>query len=212
MGRFSYLLVGVLVLSGCASNADQPAAQTHSDSTTTTAADIDTAALADELALAREGTGQYVTDLDRAVADGYQVITPMMEDMGVHYLNPTITEFDPAKPHILVYVPTNAGPQLGALEWVFPEVPAQEPFPGAQYGEFPAACHYVDGTFIPTEAEADCAETGAGGAAFSFWHPLLKTLHVWLWFDNPDGIFTGMNPLVSPFNSAAGIMDLNYGT
>lgn len=122
----------------------------------------------------------------------------------MHYLNPAITEFNPAKPHILVYVPTNAGPQLGALEWVFPQVPAQEPFPGAQYGAFPAACHYVDGTLIPTEAEADCAETGESGAAFSFWHPLLKTLHVWLWFDNPDGIFTGMNPLVSPFNDAVG--------
>jgi len=97
------------------------------------------------------------------------------------------------------------------LEWVFPEEPAEPPFPGAEYGEFAAACHYLDGTFVPAEAEADCAPAGESGSAFSFWHPLLKTLHVWLWFDNPDGIFAGMNPLVGPFNATAEVMDLNYG-
>ena len=26
------------------------------------------------------------------------------------------------------------------------------------------------------------------------------TLHVWLWHHNPDGLYEGMNPLVTPFN------------
>ena len=26
------------------------------------------------------------------------------------------------------------------------------------------------------------------------------TLHVWLWYHNPDGLYAGMNPLVKPFN------------
>ena len=38
------------------------------------------------------------------------------------------------------------------------------------------------------------------GAAFNFWHPLLITLHVWLWYPNPSGIFSGTNPLASTYN------------
>ena len=38
------------------------------------------------------------------------------------------------------------------------------------------------------------------GAAFSFWHPDLVTLHLWLWYPNPDGVFNSTNPLIAPFN------------
>jgi hypothetical protein len=38
------------------------------------------------------------------------------------------------------------------------------------------------------------------GAAFNFWHPDLVTLHVWLWYHNPGGLYSGTNPLVQPFN------------
>ncbi len=31
----------------------------------------------------------------------------------------------------------------------------------------------------------------------------LITMHMWLWFHNPDGLFAGMNPLVDPFNAEA---------
>ncbi len=210
-------VAGMLALAACSNAPTTPTAHeadASSQAASTATADptdSDTAALADQLAQAREGTGRYVTDLELAKSDGYQVITPMMPDMGVHYLNPLITDFDPAKPAILVYVPTESGPQLGALEWVFPELPAEAPFPGAEYGEFAAACHYVDGTFTLAEAESDCAPSSDAGSAFNFWHPLLRTLHVWLWFDNPDGLFTGMNPLVTPFNGRSLAMNLDYG-
>jgi hypothetical protein len=42
--------------------------------------------------------------------------------------------------------------------------------------------------------------TTAWGARFSFWHPDLVTLHLWLWYPNPDGLYSGTNPLVHPFN------------
>jgi hypothetical protein len=167
-------------------------------------ADVDLGVLSDHLAATRLGSAKYVTDLALAQADGYQVITPMMPDMGVHYLNPAITDFDPGRPPILVYVPTPGGPQLGALEWVLPEESAEPPLPGATYGEFPAACHFVDGTFEPRNGEANCAPTSSEtGAAFAFWHGRLITMHVWLWFHNLDGLFAGMNPLVDPFNAEA---------
>jgi ABC-type glycerol-3-phosphate transport system substrate-binding protein len=40
----------------------------------------------------------------------------------------------------------------------------------------------------------------APGARFSFWHPDLVTLHVWLWYPNPAGLYGGTNPLIRPFN------------
>ena len=157
--------------------------------------------LAGQLAKARLATARYAVDLDAAKRDGYRVITPVRPDMGVHFLNPAVTDFDVTRPPILVYERRNDRWQLGALEWVFPETPAST-FPGAAYGSFPAACHYDDGTFIPAAAPADCPHTAPGsGAAFFFWHPLLVTLHVWLWYPNPLGLFSPTNPFVHPFTA-----------
>jgi hypothetical protein len=125
----------------------------------------------------------------------------MIPDMGYHFLNPGIQGFDVTRPHILVYERTGRGWQLGALEWVFTEEPATPPLPGATYGSFGAACHYEDGTFVFTGSEDDCARRSPEtGAAFNFWHPDLVTLHVWLWYPNPDGLYSGTNPLIKPFN------------
>ncbi|GIF67631.1 hypothetical protein Ais01nite_56660 [Asanoa ishikariensis] len=151
--------------------------------------------LAAALAKARAATAKYVSDLPFAQQAGYQIITPMMPGMGYHYLNPKAPAFDLTAPAILVYVKNDNRWELGALEWVWPEQPTGPPLPGATYGEFAAACHYQDGTFVPADAEADCARTN-GGEAFGFWHPKLVTMHVWLWFHNPDGLFHPTNPLV----------------
>jgi len=157
--------------------------------------------LATTLSKARLATAKYVTNLAAAKADGYQIITQMIPDMGWHFLNSKITGFDATKPPILVYERSGTAWQLAALEWVFPQKPKSPPFPGARYGAFPAACHYADGTFVPAASQDACAKTASGsGAAFTFWHPNLVTLHVWLWYPNPSGIYASMNPLVDPFN------------
>jgi hypothetical protein len=156
---------------------------------------------ATELARARAGTARYATDLEAAQVDGYQIITPMMPDMGVHFLNPAIKGFEIDKPPILVYVHNGGGWQLGALEWVFPEKPATPPLDGATYGTFGAACHYSDGTFVFADAQPNCASTSPGtGSPFVFWHPPFVTMHVWLWYPNPAGLFSSTNPLITPFN------------
>jgi len=98
----------------------------------------------------------------------------MIPDMGYHFLDPTIAGFDVTRPHILVYQRHGRSWQLGALEWVFTEKPASPPLPGARSPQT--------------------------GARFNFWHPDLVTLHVWLWYHNPDGLYSGTNPLVRPFN------------
>lgn len=149
---------------------------------------------------ARAATVKYATNLAAAKADGYRIITTMMPDMGVHYLNPNIKGFDLDHPAILVYVGRGASMQLAALEWVFPKTPEKPPLPDATYGSFDAACHYADGEFIAGD-EASCTPTHPiTNAAFFFWHPKLVTLHVWLWYPNPDGLYHGTNPLVRPYN------------
>jgi hypothetical protein len=160
------------------------------------------ARLAAELAEARLATAAYATSLEAAQADGYSLqITPNMPNMGYHFLNPSIgSAFDVTKPPILVYLKSGDDWQLGALEWVFTERPKKKPLKGAKYGSFPAACHYADGTFVPAAAESGCAPTAPGsGAAFTFWHPRLITLHVWLWYPNPNGLYASTNPFVAPF-------------
>jgi hypothetical protein len=158
-------------------------------------------ALRATLAQARLATAKYVTGLRAARTDGYRIITRMIPDMGFHFMNPDVTGFEPTKPPILVYERRGGTWQLGALEWVFLSKPKQPPLPGARYGSFAAACHYADGTFVPASSQDACARTAPGtGAAFGFWHPDLVTLHVWLWYPNPDGLYASMNPLVRPFN------------
>ena len=157
--------------------------------------------LVQQLALAREATVKYVTDLDRAKADGYGIITRMIPDMGWHFLNPKVTTFDVRKPAILVYERRAGKWQLAALEWVWPTKPAKPPLPGARYGAFPAACHYADGTFVPEASQDACPKTSPQtNAAFGFWHPNLVTMHVWIWYPNPSGLFASMNPLAAAFN------------
>ena len=55
-----------------------------------------------QLASARLATAKYATDLDQAKADGYQIITRDIPNMGWHFMNPKITDFDVRRPPILV--------------------------------------------------------------------------------------------------------------
>jgi hypothetical protein len=160
------------------------------------------AILTKDIAAARMATAKYATNLAKAQADGYKIITKMMPNMGYHFLNPSISGFNVRKPQILVYEHTGPNTwQLGALEWVFTSMPKTPPLPNATFGFFPAGCHYNDGTFVPEPTQQDCPATAPGsGASFFFWHPDLFTMHVWVWYPNPAGLYSSTNPLVSPFN------------
>jgi hypothetical protein len=167
----------------------------------TTAATSDSRSLASQLARGRLATARYATNLHAAKADGYQIITRMIPDMGWHFLNPDIQGFDTTNPPILVYERHHHTWQLAAFEWVFPTKPATPPLPGATYGSFAAACHYSDGTFVAARVQELCPNhSPQTGARFNFWHPDLVTLHLWLWYPNPAGLYNGTNPLIRPFN------------
>jgi hypothetical protein len=198
-------IAGALAASGCAarSAASQPAAPAAAHQHTASAPSTGGhgGRLAAQLAAGRLATAKYATNLEAAKADGYQILTRMIPDMGWHFLNPTIQGFDITKPPILVYERHRRAWQLAAFEWVFPTKPATPPLPGATYGSFGAACHYTDGTFVFAPSQDQCPKTSPQtGAAFNFWHPDLVTLHVWLWYPNPTGLYSGTNPYVHPFN------------
>jgi hypothetical protein len=191
------VVAAALAATGWAAHATTHQAAAQPATTPTT----DNPTLATQLARARLATARYALNLQAAKHDGYQLITRMIPDMGWHFLNPTIQGFDVTKPAILVYERRGRSWQLGALEWVFTETPATPPLPGATYGSFPAACHYQDGTFVPARVQELCAKRSPEtGAPFNFWHPALVTLHVWVWYHNPAGLYSGTNPLVRPFN------------
>ena len=200
-------LVGVVltvavVLAGAAWSAQaSPSSATHVHGQMASSAGVPSA-LAPVLANARVATAKYANNLALAKKDGYTVtVTQMIPDMGWHFMNPAYTKFDVRKPPILVYEKRGNQWLLGAFEWVFTAKPAKNPIPGATYGSFGAACHYKDGTFVFKAAQADCAQQSPqSGAPFAFWHPDFVTLHLWVWYPNPDGVFSGMNPLVRPFN------------
>src|SRR4051812_48377393 len=73
--------------------------------TTGQAASSDDQVLANALQQARIATAKYAFNVQRAQDAGYMVITPNMDQMGFHFLNPNISgAFDVTKPPILVYV------------------------------------------------------------------------------------------------------------
>ncbi|HEY7530244.1 MAG TPA: hypothetical protein VIC56_06170 [Gemmatimonadota bacterium] len=96
--------------------------------------------------------------------------------MGVHFLNPASigSELDPARPQILIYEPTGDGLRLAAAEWFVPLATGVTARPALFGRDF-------DG---PMEGH----------------HPLMPgelhhyDLHVWLWKENPAGVFSPTNP------------------
>jgi len=151
-----------------------------------------------QLAAARAATVKYVHNAALADRDGYRLITRMIPGMGYHYMNPAIERFDIRRPPVLVYERRDSRWQLAAVEWIFAKKPAAPPLPGARYGVFGAGCHYIDGIYVPAASRAACPAKAPGtGAGFGFWHPNLVTMHVWLWYPNPNGLFASTNPRVA---------------
>lgn len=111
--------------------------------------------------------------------------------MGVHFLNPANIgpTLDPKKPQVLIYEPVGNKLQLVAAEWF---VPAQ---------------------LVTGAAPSIFGQTLAG--PMDGHEPIMPAslrhydLHVWLWKDNPKGLFTSTNAAVkcapgAPYTVAVG--------
>jgi hypothetical protein len=126
-----------------------------------------------ELARARRATARY-NDISQAVADGYADINVFVPHMGFHYLKASALDahFDPEEPELLVYAPDlcEGRMRLVAVEYAVP------------------TSLMPDG---PPEGFTGDADVWDRNEQFGLW-----TLHAWVWFRNPDGVFTDLNPRV----------------
>jgi hypothetical protein len=128
-------------------------------------------ALQVELARVRAATAKY-HDINRAIADGYADINLYVPHMGWHYLNASVLDstFNVEKPELLVYANTpDGGLRLVAVEYAVPLNFSQNAPEG----------------FTGNEDVWDV------NSQFQLW-----TLHCWVWYNNPDGIFAEFNPRV----------------
>ncbi|HYF09790.1 MAG TPA: hypothetical protein VD970_19395 [Acetobacteraceae bacterium] len=139
-------------------------------------------ALPAELAAVRDALNRYQDPLV-AVREGYMSTLGCVAypegAMGVHFINPALIgpTPDPLRPPLLVYEPTPDGRlRLVAAEWFVPlatgitERPVLfgRPFDGPMAGHEP---------LMPDELHH-------------------YDLHVWLWKENPAGLFNAINPTV----------------
>jgi hypothetical protein len=101
--------------------------------------------------------------------------------MGFHWVNGNLLDetLDPTKPEVLVYAPDKHGKlKLAALEYVI--------FQDAWYAHHPAgSMPELFGQMLMV------------GDAARFQIPPFFALHVWLYQDNPSGMFASFNPNVS---------------
>ncbi len=124
-----------------------------------------------ELSRVRAATAKY-QNIDKAIHDGYADISLYVPHMGWHYLNLTVLDstFDMEHPELLVYIDKpDGGKKLVAVEYAVPldlSPEAPEGFTGSE-------------------------DVWDVNAAFQLW-----TLHCWVWYNNPDGIFAPFNPRI----------------
>lgn len=158
-----------------------------------TSTPIRTPHLPDDLVPMRDALLKYQDPLV-AVRDGYFSTLGCVEypagGMGVHFLNPALIgpTVDPLRPQILVYEPDTGGRlRLVAAEWFVPlatgikdrPILLGRPFDGPMEGHEP---------LMPKELHH-------------------YDLHVWLFKDNPEGLFKATNPNVGCAGNAYPLME-----
>jgi hypothetical protein len=132
---------------------------------------------ADPIAAVHDGYFSTLGCIDFPAAGGAGQLQYPAGAMGVHFLNLAAIgpKLDSLHPQVLIYEPVGDHLQLAAAEWFMPvEVSKTRP---EMWG------HPFDG---PMEGHAPIMP-----AEMHHWD-----LHVWLWKNNPKGVFSPTNPAV----------------
>ena len=161
---FSLIIVAALML-GCNSEhpADNPVSNQSND---IGKLNKPSSELQKELALARSATAKYHI-MERAIDDGYVDVNVVVQNMGYHLLKvENWDSFDPGKPALLVYSknPMNGKMRLVAVEY---------------------AVSSIGG---PPEGFTGNDDVWEYDGDIDRWE-----CHAWVWYNNPDGIFTKYN-------------------
>lgn len=119
--------------------------------------------------------------------------------MGIHVSNPALLGsqvIDPTKPEVLLYLPTDDGFKLVAVEWVQPVLvrnPATNQIaPWFDMGPWPANFQVITPT--PSLFGQTFQGPMPGHVPGMPWH---WDLHAWVWANNPSGMFAQWNPALS---------------
>ncbi len=134
-----------------------------------------------------------------AVADGYVGGGPCVQappgGMGIHYVNEGLLEAPPdlLKPVILLYNPTDDGVRLIGVEYIAVALVSTADGPAPW---FDSEAEPADGWVSSAPSLLGTTFNGpmAGHGPEDPWH---YDLHVWLWENNPSGMFADFNPNVS---------------
>lgn len=142
------------------------------------------------VATVREATARY-RDRAAAVADGYRPIGPDFPGMGEHWISvPLLLRggVDPRRPPILEYATLeNEVTLVGAAFAVL--VKAGELPPTGDVPVETEDWHFHSGTV----SEESFVSSHAQGAHQHGGGPSIAVLHVWAWYENPDGPFATDN-------------------
>ncbi len=138
-----------------------------------------------DLAIVRQATAGYQR-FEAALADGFTQLSPCIASqagrgaMGFHYGIPSRLfddVIDPANPEILNYAPDNGRMRLGAVEYFV----AKEAWDATHSSPPSIGGRVFD--FVPAGAVPGL--------------PAHYSLHIWVWRENPNGMFDLFNPNVS---------------
>ena len=123
-----------------------------------------------ELTQARRATAKY-HDIANAEADGYVNGNLYTPGEGYRYINPLLIDgtFNPEQPEVLLYAsrPGEAGLRLVAVEYISPD------------------------TFPVPEGFSGDDDVWESEEPFPIW-----VVNAWIWLNNPNGMFTFLNPRV----------------
>lgn len=135
----------------------------------------------------------------RAEHDGYVQSSPCEQSpaggMGFHYVNQALAsdlEVDPLRPEVLLYAPGKHGTlRLVAVEYFVAALANTPTGPAPWFGPTPPPAGFFNPA--PTLFGRTFDGPMAGHAPGMPWH---YDLHVWIWEQNPAGIFAPWNPRV----------------
>jgi hypothetical protein len=196
--RYPITAVCALAIGGCADDGgDEILHHEHVDSAQSTEfRRCQTDEIVDALGTALAASRKY-QDVAVAEAEGYTPVskceTSADGTMGIHYAHPNKLAAlpDVADPAILLYLPTPAGMRLVAIEYFEPVIQDGEPYMGSA-SEPPREDSLPK---RPPEIFDGQPFDGpmAGHNPDMPWH---YDQHVWLYADNPDGLFAMWNPAI----------------
>lgn len=175
-GALALALVSLVSTAGCTETTG-PDTRAHDDHASMAASRVGVGQLDDAVARdVRQVTARF-SSVTQAAEEGYAVASacvavPGLGAMGVHWLAAALVDpvFDPAQPETVLYEPQKNGRmELVGVEYIVVNVGQPAPtFNGQPFD--------VGGTPLP----------------IPHW-----SLHVWLFRENPNGMFTPFNPAVS---------------